>query len=784
MARADLRRRRASLALLAVLVALVTTAVLGTTAGARRSASAVDRLLEGTAARDARVGVFGRDIPDELRERILAIDGVRDVGIASSTLAGVETDFDALIVVSPDNSIFERIDRPVVLEGRMPDVDDPHELVLNELAAAQLGVHTGDRIEVPTFAAGDTEVLTSGGDWPGFRGPVADFEVVGVVRLPDDLVGSSKDSTPMLVATPAFLEQSRSEVAWLGTLASVTLDDQTAVEELRALADDYSAEGVESWAGTIDDDWGSGVRDAIDVIVVALTAAAVVAAIAGLMAVGQATSRQMARRREEVSVGWVLGFTRHQNALAIALPAAISVMLGAALGAMGAFAVSGWFPLAVARRAEIDPGPAVDLPVLAGGFVAVTLFGSAWTYFIARRVTRRSPAGRPTVSGLGRWVGKRARPPVRVGVDRALGTGVRQQRVTGRVAIAGAAMGAGGVVAVLVLAASLQTALDRPEWWGWTWTAKPELLDPSRADEIVEALADEESVAAAGILERGSVEVESRRITATALRTTHGELALSLAEGRLPVSDAEVAVGAETLDDLGVDIGGLVRARTLGGDTGALRVVGRVAVPLTDNLVPGTGMVVTPERLATLAPEVERELVLRYADGADVTGLEQRLLDEYQLDSSGAYARPHPPSRLSNLDEAVELLPALAAFFVVLAALALLHGLVISTREHRSEFGVLAALGLRRAQNRSVVGWQGIATVALGVVAGVPAGVLVGRAVWNLLVRNVGMLDMPTVPWLAVALTAIAAIVIAAALSWSVGRFFVRGRPAELLRAE
>ena len=70
---------------LAVLTAVVVAAVLATLAGAKRTASALDRFMDATAARDLQVVVNSADLTldparvDELRQRLAAMDGVDDV---------------------------------------------------------------------------------------------------------------------------------------------------------------------------------------------------------------------------------------------------------------------------------------------------------------------------------------------------------------------------------------------------------------------------------------------------------------------------------------------------------------------------------------------------------------------------------------------------------------------------------------------------------------------------------------------------------------------------------
>ncbi len=782
IARRELRRRRGSLLVLVLLVAVVSSVTLATAAGARRSASALDRMLAATDASDFQIMVFGTDVAHELADDLRSVDGVSDLGVGVGTIAGLPTKFDASLVWSPDGSLLERVDRPVVLDGRMPDDAEPDEVAVNELAATELGLSVGDTLTAPTMTPESWELLTTGQEFPGFDGPAPELTVVGVVRLPQDLVGNSKDATALLIATPAFGARYGDEMAVSTTIAGVSLDDLNAAAELAALSDSYSDRGLQAGGTTLEESFGSGVRDAVDVLVVGLGAFAALAALGGLIAIAQATSRQVESRVGEMQAASALGLTARQCGLALSLPAAIAIGAGVGIGALIALLASPLFPLAVARRAEVDEGFAVDATALIGGGFAMALLGGLWAYTTARRTLHRAGDQRRTVPRRGAQLGLRMSPAANLGLSRALGS--TDERGPARTAVIGAAIGIAGVVAVMVVASSLDTALDTPAWWGWSWSAKPDLLEPDAEAEMLTTLQQDDDIVAIGRLQNGSIELAGKRVEGFALDVVSGEMALELAEGRLPVSDAEIAVGGETLDDLHLGIGDLVETRSIDGDPVELRIVGRVALPLDDNPVPGEGAAVTTGTLQKLVPEIDQGLVLTYADGVDEARLEQRLHDDYGLDAQISYADPQPPTRLFNVHEVVGLLPALGIFFVVLAALGLFHGLAVSTRSGRFEFGVLAALGVRRRDARRVVTWHATDAVGIGLLLGLPAGVILGRAGWRLIVADIGMLGGPVVPWLGLAVTVTGALACAVLLAWPIGRHFSKDHPADLLRVE
>ena len=76
----------------------------------------------------------------------------------------------------------------------------------------------------------------------------------------------------------------------------------------------------------------------------------------------------------------------------------------------------------------------------------------------------------------------------------------------------------------------------------------------------------------------------------------------------------------------------------------------------------------------------------------------------------------------------------------------LVHFLGVSARRRRHDFGVLRALGFVRRDLSLTMSWQAMSVVAVGVVAGVPLGVMVGRWAWLAAIGSVGMVDTPAVP--------------------------------------
>lgn len=105
---------------------------------------------------------------------------------------------------------------------------------------------------------------------------------------------------------------------------------------------------------------------------------------------------------------------------------------------------------------------------------------------------------------------------------------------------------------------------------------------------------------------------------------------------------------------------------------------------------------------------------------------------------------------------------ALAAFLVALALAALGHALVTAVRRRRHDLAVLRALGFPPRQNAACIAWQATTVAVVGLVLGLPLGVVVGRLSWRWVADSTPLLYVPPVA----------------------ARRAARLRPAEVLRSE
>ena len=97
----------------------------------------------------------------------------------------------------------------------------------------------------------------------------------------------------------------------------------------------------------------------------------------------------------------------------------------------------------------------------------------------------------------------------------------------------------------------------------------------------------------------------------------------------------------------------------------------------------------------------------------------------------------------------------------VFGAATLLHLLVVSVLRRRREMGLLKALGSVNRQIGATVLWQATTTASVGIVVGIPLGIVVGRLIWKAFATNLGAVPVPTVPAWAIAALALGVFVVA-----------------------
>ena len=135
-----------------------------------------------------------------------------------------------------------------------------------------------------------------------------------------------------------------------------------------------------------------------------------------------------------------------------------------------------------------------------------------------------------------------------------------------------------------------------------------------------------------------------------------------------------------------------------------------------------------------------------------------------------------------NFGEAVNFPLIFGAILAVFGAATLLHLLVVSVSRRRRDVGLLKAVGFVNGQVASTVLWQSTTLAVIGIIIGVPLGVLVGKAVWTAFANNLGVIPVSVVPGWLIALLAVAVLVVANLIAVVPALAATRSNAADLLR--
>jgi hypothetical protein len=783
-ARAEWRQRWRSLVVLAVLAGLAGGVTLAAYAGSRRAATSFDRLLESQKTPNLIVELD--DAPDdELVRKAARLPGVETAThMALLLVAPADTGLlvgrDTIAATAPFVAGETPDDPFPIVEGRAFDHRRTDEILVNEAMRDRLGAEVGDRFALVSLTPQQAEAVDRGGELPAPAGPRQDVTLVGVTRAAEDV---SDAPDPVLFVTPAFYARHAGGIA-RAELVGLRVDEAHVADvgdRVRTLfGPGARVQPVE--------DLGARIDDGLAVDVNGLRVFALAAALAGVVVLGQALVRQAEIASAQHPVRRALGMTSRQLVAAgviTAVPVAAGGALLAAVGVLtgGPLAITG-----LARQAEPDPGPWAD-PVALAGAVVVSLVVLALAAGAAARAARRRRPDRAETSRRASRAGRLVAglpPPAGIGVRMALETGRGPSALPSWPAVMGAAVGVAGVVAALSIGAQVDHLLATPRLWGADYDASVVgAADLHSRERDAARIARDPDVEAVALYDSVNVAVHAGdredEVGTTSTRARLGTIAPVIPDGRAPAAPDEAALGPDALHRLGAGVGDAVAVERDGRPV-TLEVVGTFLQPGTDD--PVSGMLVTEQGFEGLEGEDDDSgLLVRFAPGADraaalarLRGLGERVDVTPALDEI--------PSDVDNLDELGSLPAVLAGFLALLAAVAAVHALVSATRRRRHDLAVLRVLGFVGGQLRSTVRWQAVTIAAVGLLVGVPIGLVVAHRIWSSLARAVGVVDDWGPPWLVVGLAVPAALAVAALLAAPPGRTAARLSPGRVLRAE
>ncbi len=811
LVRSGLRRRWRSAAGVALVLGLAGGLVLGAAAGARRTDTAYSRLLAFERPPDAAigsVGLFGFGRVD--LDRVAALPEVTD-SARCADYSFVPTQRGRLYPVGQgDGRVCGSsgglgLGRFKVLEGRLADPSRPDEVILGYASSAQmegalhLRVGPGSTFTARFLRPGvDPSVLQAGAAAtpPGVFAGSRTFRIVGIVVDPEALTADGEYGA--VYFTQAFDREASGRFENAPGIAVRLRHGQADAFRFSNDVDRLARGGPVGAAA-----FGDAARitqNQLHPLAVALWIFAALAALVGLLVVGQALARQQFLDGIEHPTLRALGFSRGQLFAGGILR---SVLIGAAaavVAAAVAVGLSPFTPFGRARIVEPHPGLSVDAPVLALGvlaFIAAAVAVGvipAWRAAAARGdqqgVIVPESALRPSWV-VGALADAGAPPTVTSGVRMALLPGRGRTAVPVWTTMVGLALAVAAMVGAFTFGSSFDRLLSTPRLSGWDWDVG--LGNPYSGDLAGRAIPLLRRDHFVGEFSGGNIitpvdfraEGRSTRVTVWAIDTVRGRVTPSVVAGTWPGDDTEVALGSKTMQDLRIGLGDTVHAR-VGARTLDMRVTARVVLPEgggAESLGQGGGM--TFDALRALVPRApENVFPVRLRPGVD-HGAALRSLSRVGRQIGGTPVEgPALAEDLGNVGRVRRLPLVLAVGLALIAAATLAHALASAVRRRRRDLALLKTLGFVRRQVWSTVAWQATTTAVVALAIGVPIGLAAGRWAWNAFAGALGVVPDPVVPALIALAVAAGTFLVANLVAAMPGLRAARTNPARALRAE
>jgi ABC-type lipoprotein release transport system permease subunit len=815
LARAQLRHGWRNLVGIAVLVALIGGLVLAGLAGAQRTRTAVDRMIEKNEVSDV---LINPDLGDESAldfDKVAALPMVaafsRVHGVAAFGEGPFTADnlFSSLPPLATDGHLLVDFDRPVMVAGRVPDPGSTDEVYVDRNYAASEGLHVGDTIRRTVFPSDVLQAAQSAADpnaglavlnAPG-AGKLVEATIVGIGNGLDGIVVDEGYEPVQVWMGPAMYEQLGEPSAGYGG-AAVRLKDPSQIDEFKAAVQALMPPADPANPDTIVFQTQAVTRAkalrATEPAATALAIFAVIATLLGALLVGQAVSRRFQLDARDNETLAAIGTTSRQRFGTSMIRLAVAVAVGTVSALVLASALSVLTPVGPARNAEPDPGFHFDARILLGGgalllvvFVAVGVL-PAWN-----NARRRERVGAIRGSVVAGWLATNgASPALSNGVRFGLEPGRGSTAVPTRATIIGAITAITVAAATIVFASSLDRVVHDGRFFGSNFDVIIDREDGPSSDEaavsgMVGAIAADPDVERVGEMRITEITVDGRPETSLAFGTFGDATAVTptIAEGRAPTTAGEIALGLTTMRQLDVGVGDTVDV-TIDGAASTAEVVGRAVLPGvglyqgSDRTSIGVGAVIAPEALGLRTEATKGFVLVGLKPGADLDNFETRMGTALSAYGQPQFRTGSRPSDIEGLARLKSLPVVLASLLVLVVGVTVANAMVVAVRRRRRDIAILQSIGSTRGNVTATGVWQGVTVAIVGLLFGVPLGIVFGRWFWTRLANSFGTLAEPVVPLAGVAALVVMVVVLAAIAGFVPIRRGLRHHPAEVLRSE
>ena len=826
--RTSFRRRWTDYLTIALLVGLVGGIAIGSFSAARRTQSSFNVFLASTNPSDMSVLLYAPNLTSKLSRlplvRHVEVTAFADLGFPAGRhgaprLPAAMTSGDVTGLASVNGELFSQ-DKLAVTAGRMANPNKVNQFVMTATAEREMGWHVGQAIPMYFYTTAQEDLSNFGTAKvkPTLR---LTMHLVGTVVLNDEVVLDEVDRVPtFMIFTPALTRPFVGAGVHYDNYA-LQLDhgarDVPAVEREIIAALPRGATSNFHVTATVT----GQVNRSIKPESIALGVFGLIAALAALVIAGGLIARALQRDDEDLEILRALGVNRMMTASSSLLGVLGAIVTGAVLADVVGVALSPLSPIGPIRAVYPDGGVSFDWPVLGLGFVIVVVALAAVAVALAQRRSRRTAVHQRMLDlSLGaraaRLFGDVGLPVTSVvGVRFAIEPGRHRETVPVRSALLGAVLAVTIVVATLTFGSSLDTLISRPALYGWNWNyamlgAPPQSTSLLNADPYVAAWSG-----------YGSPDIQIDGVTVPALTSAdHAKVSPPLLSGHEVDAVDQIVLGAATMQQLHEHLGGSVLV------SHGTPKDGPVYLPPTRLLIVGTATLPTVGTAMTLHPSMgtgaivstglQSSAMLRAVESPYRT-LDGPALVFIRLRSGASHAKAlaslekigvvgdralaavpdgqgagdsvvtesvQYPAEIENYRTIGETPDALALALALGAVVALGLTLTASVRRRRRDLALLRALGFTSRQLMTAIAWQASVAGVIGIVFGVPIGILLGRWLWTLFARYIDAVPDPTVSVPSVLIVCICALLLANVVAAMPGRSAARTSTTQVLRGE
>ena len=778
----ELRRRLFSLVILGLLAGVASGLAIAAFDGAARSGTAYTRMRQQLAAADvvfypSQVAVGDADV-----SKLGTLDEVEGWAGFALNNSNIDEPPGGSPFIAVGDGWFDTIERAKILEGRLPDPAADDEAVI-DVAATKLddNVRVGSVFTWRSLSLEQGERYPDGPpenfDWTTAEGPVTKLRIVGLVRLPMASVASFA-SSGLLIAGPGWAKAHLDETGVYFTNALVRLENGAAdVAKFKAgVSQLYGRDDLPVKDLSVDI---KRVQRSVELEQTALRLFGGAVVAATLVLVGQSLLRSVRAGATGLPVLRAMGLGRASLYAGLVAPHLVTLVVTVVVAGVTGAILTARFPIGLARQLDPDLGVHIDVvPFVVALLVTATvlLLGTtALAVLTTRSLTRQPSLHRNQLVGVATRAGLPIPPAI--GTSLALEQ-APAQNATVRPALLAAIIGVIAVVGATTLVGGIDDALHEPARVGTVWDLEAYPNDVEDLPAIL-ALAPSADIDGMGVVSRWpSVVAEIDAPLYAVFDGSGNDVRYVALKGRAPSADDEVALGPRTASSTDAGIGDTV---AVGPDQRPMRVVGISLFQQTPHSSFDEGAWVTPKSLDEMSGmtlnEREGAVLIRLHDGADRDAVTATLSETWT----------EPPSivpDVQNLSNVRRLPLSLAAFMVLLAVGAVGHTLLTGARHRAHDLAVLRALGITPRQAAACVSWQATVIAIIALVIGVPAGLIIGRAVWRLTADSLSFVYVGPLSTIAMVLVVPGALLVCWILAIWPARAAGRRPAAEVLRAE